>query len=67
MPNIFDFAMMLINNNPQISNNPQAQQMIEAIKNHDNEQGAVLANNICNSYGIDKNQAIDNAKRFFNM
>lgn len=67
MASIRDIAMSLISKNPQIANNPQAAEMIDAIKNNDSVKGQQIANNLLNSYGVSKQDAIDQAKSFFNL
>lgn len=39
-------------------NSPQIQAMIQAIQNNDEEAGIRLANNICSSYGMSKEQIL---------
>lgn len=67
MPDLEDFAMRMLQSNPQIANNPNAQQMVNAICNHDSAAGQQIASNLCNTYGIDRNQAVQEAKRFFGI
>ena len=65
--NLKDFAVNLISKNPQIANNPNAQGMLQAIQNGDNAKGEQIAKNLCDSYGITPDQAVQQAKRFFNL
>lgn len=62
-----DFAMSLIAQNPQISSNPNTQGMIQAIQNNDSAKGEQIAKNLCDSYGITPQEAVQQAKRFFNL
>lgn len=62
-----DFAMSLITRNPQIANNPNAQGMIQAIQSNDSTKGEQIAKNLCDSYGISPQEAVQQAKRFFNF
>ena len=62
-----DFALSLISRNPQITNNPNAQQLLQVVQENDSAKGAQIAQNICNSYGITREQAIQEAKRFFGL
>lgn len=62
-----DFAMNLIAQNPQITSNPNAQGMIQAIQNNDSAKGEQIAKNLCDSYGIAPQEAVQQAKRFFNL
>lgn len=65
--NMKDFALSMISRNPQIANNPQAQQMINVIQNGNDEQGEQIAENLCKTYGMSKEDALANAKRFFGL
>lgn len=65
--NLKDFALNLIKNNPQVANNPRAQEMIDVIKSGDEARGQQIAQNICDTYGISKEDAISQAKGFFNL
>lgn len=65
MPNLFDFAMNLIKNNPNIANNPNAQHYIEVIQSGDSKQGEEIANNLCQTMGMTKEEAINQAKKKF--
>lgn len=62
-----DFAMGLIKNNPQIANNPNASEMLNAIQNGDNAKGQQIANNLCRTYGMTPEQALAQAKKFFGI
>lgn len=62
-----DFAMNLIAQNPQIASNPNTQGMIQAIQNNDSAKGEQIAKNLCDSYGITPQEAVQQAKRFFNL
>lgn len=61
------FAINMINRNPQVANNPRAQELLQVIKSGDSAKGEQIANNLCNTMGVDKNQAIQEAKRFFHI
>lgn len=67
MFNLKDFALNMIANNPNVRQNPQMQEFISVIQNGDNARGEQIANNLCNTYGVSKEQALDNAKRFFRI
>ena len=64
---LMQFAMNLINRNPKVAKNPVAQQLIGVIQNGSEEQGQAIAENICNSYGVTKEQALEDAKKFFGI
>lgn len=67
MTNLKDFAMNILAQHPQIANNPNAQSMIQAIQSGDDKRGEQIAKNLCDSYGISPQQAVQDAKRFFNI
>lgn len=62
-----DFALMMINRNPRVASNPQFKQMINVIQNGNDEQGQQIAENICKTYGVSKEDAVADAKRFFGI
>ena len=62
-----DFAMGMISRNPKVANNPRAQQLISVIQNGDSAQGEKIAENLCQTYGVTKEQALDDAKKFFGI
>lgn len=60
-------AMQMISNNPNIANDPNAKEIINVIQSGDNKRGVEIATNICNTYGITPQQAMLQAKNFFNI
>lgn len=67
MMNPMQFAMNMIQHNPQVMNNPMAQNYISVIQSGDAQKGQQLAENICKSYGMTPQQALQQAKQFFNI
>lgn len=67
MPNPMQFVQNIVRSNPQLQSNPQAQQMLNVIMSGDSARGQQIAQNLCNSMGITPEDAVANAKRFFNM
>lgn len=63
MSKIMNLATQMIQNNPQINQSPFAQAGINAILNNDAQAGEQLANNILQSLGMTKEQALEIAKR----
>lgn len=61
------FAIQMIQNNPNMASNPYVQQLIEIIQNGDKKRGEELANNILNTYGVSKEDAMGRAKNFFHF
>lgn len=64
---IREFALQMLNNSPQLKNNPQAQEMMRVIQENDSVKGQQIAENLCNTYGMSKEEATNQAKRFFGM
>lgn len=54
MPNIYDFAANLVQNNPNVANTPMGKNFIEALKNRDSAKGEEIANNILKNQGLDR-------------
>lgn len=67
MINMQQFAMNLLQNNPNIAKNPQAQEMLKVIQNGDSQRGQMIAENLCKTYGITKEDALTQAKQFFHI
>lgn len=63
MSRITDIAAQMIQNNPNVQNTPWAQEGINAILNNDSKTGEKLANNILNSMGMTKEQAMQIAQQ----
>lgn len=63
---ILALARRLIQSNQnKIPNTPWAQAAVNAIMNGDAQAGEQLANNLCQAHGVSKQQALDQAGRFF--
>lgn len=62
---ISNLISRLINNNPKIQNNPQAKEFIDTLQHNDSQKGEQIANNILKTYGLTKEQALAEAKKFF--
>lgn len=61
------FALNLIQQNPNIRNNPNAQEMIRVIESNDAQRGQQLASNLCTSMGVSQKDAVAQAQRFFRL
>lgn len=64
---IRDVALNLIQRNPNVANNPAAQNYISVIRSGDNNTGSTIANNLCETYGVSKEEAVAKAKEFFGI
>lgn len=66
--NIMEFALNLIESNPDIvEGNPRAQEMVDIIKSGDSKRGEAYAMNLCRTYNSSKDDGIRMAKRFFGI
>ena len=65
MHNPMVFAMNMLRMNPQLRNNPQAQEWLQVIQSGDSARGEELANNILQSIGMTKEQAMQEASKRF--
>lgn len=65
MPSMRDIALNIIAGNPGVSGNPNAQHMIDVIRRGDSVQGEQIARNLCQTYGITPEQAVEQARRMF--
>lgn len=65
--NIMGFALDMIQRNPALQDNPNAHEMIDAIRSGDAKRGQQIARNLCNTYGVKPEDAIAQAKSFFHM
>lgn len=68
MANMIDNLLnALISRNPNIANNPRNQEFLNVIRSGDSVRGQQIAENLCNTYGVSKEEAIMQAKKFFNI
>lgn len=56
---------MLLQQRPDLQNNPNAIEMINIIRSGDSQRGEEIANNICKSYGMTREQAMGQAQQMF--
>lgn len=61
------FLMAQIQQNPNITNNPQAQSYIQIIQSGDQKKGEEIAQNLLKSYGMTKEQGMAQVKHFFHF
>lgn len=64
---MMQFALGMLKRNPEIRNNPNAKEMIDCIEKNDASRGEQIANNILNSRGVSRNEAMSQAKSFFGL
>lgn len=65
--NPMQFAMKMLQRNPQVMNNPQAQGLMEVIQSGDTAKGKQMAENLCKTYGVTPDQALEEARKFFHI
>ena len=54
---------MIRNNKDKIPNTPWAQSAVNAIMNNDPKSGAEIADNLCNTYGVSRDEALNMASK----
>lgn len=64
---IAQMAMNRIASDPRMQNNPQAREFMSIMQSGDTARGEEMARNLCNSYGISQQQALQQAKSFFRI
>jgi hypothetical protein len=62
-----DSMLKRLTANPAIADNPQAQSYIQVLQSGDAAKGEELANNLIETYGMTKEQALSQAKQFFHI
>lgn len=67
MASLQEMAINLISNTPRFKNNPTALNYLAIIKDGRSEEGARIAENLCKTYGVSKEDAVSQAKAFFNF
>lgn len=65
--NPMNFVMQKIMNDPRIRQNPQAQQYLQIIQSGDQQKGEEIARNLCQTYGVTPDQAMQQARQFFHF
>lgn len=65
--NLRDMALSIIGRSPQVAQDPNARHMLGVIQSGDVEEGERIARNLCQSYGVTPEQAMEQARRFFGV
>lgn len=60
-------AMNRISSDPSFCNNPQAKAFVDIMQRGDIAQGQEMAKNLCQSYGVSEQEALQQAKSFFRI
>lgn len=65
LPNPNTFLQQMMRQNPNLMQNPQAKNMIDILQSGDAKKGEEMANNLLQSFGMTKEQAMQMvAQRF---
>lgn len=67
MLNPSEVLKTMIQRNPQIQNNPMAQNFIGILQSGDSKRGEEVANNLLSTYGMTKEQAMNQVRNFFHF
>ena len=65
--NVNKLAQLLARQNPQVANNPRAQDLLNVIFNNDSVRGEEIARNLCQTYGVTPEQAVQQARQYFKI
>lgn len=65
--NLRDMALGIIGRSPQVTSNPNAQHMLDVIQRGDRSEGERIARNLCQSYGVTPERALEQARGFFRI
>ena len=63
--NPMQFVTQMLSKNPNIVNNPIAQNYLSVLQSGDAKRGEEIANNILRTYGMTKEQALSQVKSYF--
>ena len=68
MGNIYQMvANAILQKHPEIKNNPQKMEILRVIESGDSKRGEEIAMNLCNTYGVTKEEAIKSAMQEFGI
>ena len=67
MMNPMQYIQNAVRQNPGIMNNPQAQNFIGILQSGDSKRGEEVANNLLSTYGMTKEQAMNQVRNFFHF
>lgn len=62
---MIQFILQKAMNNPAIANDPVKQQWLNIIVSGDSKRGEEIANNLCQAHGVSREDASNQAKKFF--
>lgn len=59
------FLQNAMRQNPNIANNPQAQNYMNILQSGDSQKGQQIAENLLKTYGMTKEQGLNQVRQFF--
>lgn len=62
-----DLAPGLLGHMPRVADNPNAQSMVDVIRGGDSKRGEQIARNLCDTYGIEPEDAVRRAQQFLHI
>lgn len=65
--NMQNFVINMISKNPNVANNPNAKAMLNVIQSGNSAQGQQIADNLCKSMGLSREEALKQARSFFRI
>lgn len=64
---MIDALLSRVESSPQYAGNPNAKAMVECIRHNDSQRGQEIARNLCQTYGITPEQAVQRARGMFGL
>lgn len=64
---MLEMMLSRIEASPQYASNPNAKAMVECIRSNDSQRGREIASNLCQTYGITPEQAVQRARGMFGI
>lgn len=64
---MMQFALNQLKQKPEIANSPMGQEFINILQSGNDQAGIELANNLLKSYGLTREQAIQQARNGFHI
>lgn len=65
MDNVLQAAINHIRSNPQVANSPMGKAALDIFESGDAARGEQMANNLLDSYGVSRDEALQRAASFF--
>lgn len=61
------FLQNAMRQNPNVANNPQAQNYLNILQSGDSQKGQQIAENLLKTYGMTKEQGLSQVRQFFHF